>query len=230
MTVSPDSLLGKADFANAKSAAHELYHAIQSALPEAKKRVNSRRDGCQRPKWIEEGHADTIAINYMRGRYPRAFPPRSENKVNLAGLRPYHWPLHVRFPDDPPLFVGGAPRKNPAAYQTSSFWLHIGDRYRKGDFHFIQDYQINPAPTYAGDKEDWLNWLDTNLRNDLKVSTPLYRVYPGFLTHFLGAWKNVGWDIILLNLFGPDRLLAAVLNWRFLRRCRMPTLRPNFGR
>ena len=193
MTIDPSAIHMTDDEFIAYLAAHELYHTVQNALPEGRKRLNSRRGGCLRPKWIIEGHATTIGIDYSRKRYPREFPARDGlAKDHMSGLRPYHWPLHVRFPDQPPIRIGLPPRKSFTAYKTSSFWLHIGDRYRKGDFHFIQDYQINAAPTYGDGKEDWLQWLDRNLLRDQKVKTPLYRVYPGFLTHFLGAWDKGG--------------------------------------
>ncbi len=183
MTVDPSAIFKEPPSFTAYLAAHELYHTVQAILPEARKKNRHRRGECLRPRWINEAHADTFGIYYARQRFPRRFPASNPFHYEaMAGLRPYHQPLYTQYPES----------QKHIPYRTSSFWLHIADRYRNGDVRFLQDYQLRPAPVYADDKEDWLRWLDRNLLDDPKVRTPLYRVFPGFLTHFLGAWEKRG--------------------------------------
>jgi hypothetical protein len=166
--------------------------------------------------WIIEGKAEAAAINYLR-RHPdfaALFPvdpglPRAEA---LAGLRRYNLPLYYHF-------TGAQKRDN---YATSSFWLHLADAYHGGRVSFLYDYSLAPAPLYGGfggqNSEDWLRWLDQRLREDPKIRTPLYRVYPGFLTHFAGEWASGGIG---------DRFPRNIWLTRAFSDCKHVTVTPN---
>lgn len=198
--VSSNFLSFSDNFVIGTTAAHEVFHSVQAALPEAAKRNVFRYKECFPPRWILEGQADAAAIKFARSMYSSIFPLHRRNAYygNYAGLRPYYIPLNYRFPES----------KKHFSYQTSSFWRHLSDVYHGGRIKFLKDYATAPAPAYTGGKEDWLYWLDDRLKNDPRIKTPLYLVYPGFLTHFAGQWvgdqfvKPYNQDKWLTKVFG----------------------------
>ncbi|HSF95720.1 MAG TPA: hypothetical protein VLA52_11905, partial [Thermohalobaculum sp.] len=183
MDVDERSLAGKPLYFIGFVAAHELIHSIMTNAPENLKSNPNRDQGCFWPGWMEEAMADAAAIGFTRREFPNAFPirPGTIMAENMVGLRAYNKPLYHKF---------GA--NSVDDYNTNSFWVHLADFYHSGQFKFLYDYGKVPAPTYGGNKEDWLRWLDERLTADPKVKTPLYRVYPGFLTHFAGEWARGG--------------------------------------
>ena len=162
-------------------AAHELYHTVQPAVPNVMVPSAARYVNCYPPEWITESMADAVGIDFMRREHSNAFPPRlgQPSGSNIAGLRPYQWPLHFQH--------------STTDYNTNSFWLYLGDQFHNKTFKFLDEYTSNPAPFFtSGGKEDWLRWLDDRVKGDPKISMPLYLVYPRFLTHFAGEWVKGG--------------------------------------
>jgi hypothetical protein len=195
MRVNETLLTGKPSYFTAFVASHELFHTILTNAPENLKANRHRSSNCYWPGWMEEAMADAAAIGFTRRNFPRAFPIRPGRIMaeNMVGLRDYTKPLHHAFPSN-----------SVDDYNTNSFWLHLADFYHSGRFKFLYDYGKVPAPAYGGRKEDWLRWLDKRLESDPKVRTPLYRVYPGFLTHFAGEWAKGG----VGEKFGRSRWLT----------------------
>ncbi|MHA1552826.1 MAG: hypothetical protein ACTSU0_00265, partial [Alphaproteobacteria bacterium] len=180
MAVNPPLLGRYPSYAVGLVASHELFHAVQMAIPGQLMPNEHRKGKCFPPKWVMESQADAAAIDFTRREFPSSFPPTPGQRfaTNMAGLRPYYIPLNYKH--------------GLTAYDTNSFWLYIGDYFHNRKFKYLEDYAKAPARMYGDQKEDWLRWLDDNLRTDPKIKTPLYLFYPGFLTHFAGEWAAGG--------------------------------------
>jgi hypothetical protein len=138
---------------------------------------------CYPPRWITEATADAVGIDFMRRTVPNSFPPQEgqEEAANIMGARRYDLPLN-----QPGSTIG---------YDTNSFWMYLAEQYHNSNFTFIERYLSIPAPIYEsanGPTGDWLRWLDDRLKLDNTVDTPLYLVYPQFLTYFAGEWAKGG--------------------------------------
>jgi len=181
----PEAMAQSASWAHAQAtvAAHELYHAMDMAGPTAKR---CSRVGWYRPHWISEAIPDAMGTKFAEFAVGSAFPVSrfSDLGFQLVGLRPYFFPLNYPFEE---LEITGSDGKHHPltyAYETSSFWVYLTDRFHHGNVRFLQSYLDTEAPAYGGGKEDWLAWLDANLSSDKKVKAPLYTVLPSFFTDF----------------------------------------------
>ena len=164
-------------------AAHELFHAVQPAIRGVMVPSEARYLDCYPPRWITEATADAVGIDFMRRTVPNSFPPQKgqEEAANIMGLRPYNLSLN-----HPGSAIG---------YNTNSLWMYLAEQFHNSDFTFMERYMSIPAPVYEsadGPAGDWLRWLDNRLKLDNTVDTPLYLVYPQFLTYFAGEWAKGG--------------------------------------
>ena len=164
-------------------AAHELFHTVQPAIKGVMVPNELRYVECYPPRWITEATADAVGIDFMRRDVPGSYPPPKGMKggANIVGARAYNLSLN-----HPGSTIG---------YNTNSFWMYLGDQFHNKNFTFIQRYLSIPAPMYEsadGPKGDWLRWLDDRLQADNEVDTPLYLLYPRFLTFIAGEWAEGG--------------------------------------
>lgn len=160
---------------------HELMHLVQGSYPGWLGPRPDQKGNCTSPpQWITEGIADAISIGETRRIFPAFYPPHPDQEAaeSWAGLRPWYRALH----DDT--------IANKLRYRTSGFWRHLAEGYHRGSYHFLQSYMLQRPPKLGNGAEDWLAWLDQNLRNDPKIKLPLYLIFPSFATEFASLWTK----------------------------------------
>lgn len=179
MAIVPAKFESRQEYLFALTMAHELHHAIDNGGP-----TKYLEPGCSRPKWVTEGIADALGFDFAKHAVPWAFPLYDGWAEREDGLRPYYVPLHFDFT--------GIKGQTNAEYETSSFWNYLARRYHRNRYKYTQRYLGNQAPTYANGKADVLRWLDQQLQKDTRIKSPLYIVFPSFLTDFAGQWAPGG--------------------------------------
>lgn len=174
IAIDPASIQRQPKVIVAQSGAHELHHGVfYGATPGG---------GCDIAEWIREGMADAISFDYSRRHLPAMFPITAAYwKDRATGLRPYNVPLSYDFASGP---------LRSSEYKTSSLWNFLAWRYHVGGFSYSQDYMDNFTEAHRGDDFAALEWLDAQLKADEEVGMGLYRVFPAFLTDFIGLWDS----------------------------------------
>jgi hypothetical protein len=155
--------------------AHELFHAIQGAY----RRDYRSLPNTHRTQWhqtVNEGMADGAAVYLTARRFP-GFLEHSVSTAKYLGGYIYE----AGFLTNDRLLPDAWEPLNPASpYHTSSFWLHLAERFGSlSVLEYLMRHQ--PLPSLEPTREELLRWLDDGLRKHPGIKERLYTVYPHFL-------------------------------------------------
>ena len=203
MKIDPAKGAGQPEWGIAKTSGHELHHAVKNSAVED--------TGCDAPKWIFEGIADSFAFEYSRRQVPSAYPISGNSfwKKRAVGLRRYDLRPGYEFQYDSGGRRVSIPGMSDAPYRTSSLWNFLSNRFHGGSLKFTRAYIDRIGKADWKTEADALRWLDRQLRADPNVpGDGLYTFYPAFLTDFTALWdsgdfpESYTWQTWLTEGFG----------------------------
>ena len=176
--------------------AHELVHVFQHAQAVG---TEPATDRCPLPEWVLEGPADAVSVQLMKSVFGDYEPPlQVKGSRSVYGLRPWLW----AFTWENFEAVDRWGNALVPQYTGSSFWTYLAERFHDGRFDYLASFYAVPDPAPRDD--DWLRWLDRNLRTF--VDRPLYLLFPDFIAYYAswGAerYDHLGEEVWLEESFG----------------------------
>jgi hypothetical protein len=208
--------------------AHELVHAIQARYPATSEALNGCSGNTEDEDTAREGTADAVAYMLATKRWPKYYlkfgyeMPYPGGLVlrrytgegglidpDLLGWRSYQTPFLDYSADE----EGDA---QTAAYNTSSFWFNLIDRY---GIRFID--HLYRQPLKYGDSPSLLQWLDHALESHKPRLGSLYTIFPHFVTEFASQagsrlpydeFAGFGNEVLLVSRNDPTGQLAPYVD------------------
>jgi len=188
--------------------AHEMFHTLQYSQP-----AFLQAQTCGMPPWLGEGTANAVGLKMMEEHFGVGHfnPPLSTGPgPSVYGLRPYHIGFTTNIDE---ALAEHEPTHKNMSYKTSSFWRYIADRYHGGSMNYLARWMSHPMQG----KDDWLKWVDDQLRTDQKIKTRLYMVFPDFQANFATwapqkykhlnqeEWREIAYDHCLEVNLSPQQ-------------------------
>lgn len=167
--------------------AHELFHLVQGTYDRRFRSISWSTKEMGRD-FVVEGSADGVARFLASQRYPGS-EARETSQQLLGGYAYFDTVLHAQNDND---FLN--------AYATSSFWLHLMERY--GGLGVIERLLRHPIGKVT---EGRLDWLDTGLRVNPSVGKSLGAVFPQFVAE-MASYGYSRYDAVM-----PDEWLRWTL-------------------
>lgn len=176
--------------------AHELVHVFQHAQAVG---TEPATDRCPLPEWVLEGPADAVSVQLMKSVFGDYEPPlQVKGSRSIYGLRPWLWAFTWENFET----VDRWGNALVPQYTASSFWTYLAERFHKGKFDYLASFYA--IPDRAPGSDDWLRWLDGNLRTFL--DRPLYLLFPDFIAYYASwgeeRYGHLGEDVWLEESFG----------------------------